>query len=134
MLRLASFKLVSVAALIVLLASLLGNAGTVPAPEYNKSAEVKLKGVIEDVKTAADNSIHLTLKSVTGSLDVLIAPEKFLKQMEIIFAKGEMIEVVGSPLTVDGNAIVLAREVTRNSDVVTIRDEQGKPVWVGWIK
>src|ERR1035438_9256319 len=106
MLRLASFKLVSVAALIVLLASLLGNAGTVPAPEYNKSAEVKLKGVIEDVKTAADNSIHLTLKSVTGSLDVLVAPEKFLKEMEIIFAKGEMIEVVGSQLTVDGNAIM----------------------------
>lgn len=134
MLRLASFKLASVAALIVLLASLLGNAGTVPAPEYNKSAEVKVKGVIEDVKIGADNSIHLTLKNVTGSLDVLVAPEKFLKEMEVIFAKGDTIEVVGSQLTVDGNAIMLAREVTRNSDVVTIRDEQGKPVWVGWIK
>jgi len=134
MLRLASFKLVSVAALIVLLASIPGNAGTVPAPEYDKSAEVKVKGVIDEVRTAPDNSIHLTLKNVTGSLEVFVAPEKFLKEMEIVFAKGETIEVLGSQLSVGGTAILLAREVTRNADVVTVRDEQGKPVWVGWIK
>jgi hypothetical protein len=134
MLRLASFKVVSVAALIVLFASITGNAGTAPAPEYDKSAEVKVKGVIDDVKTDADHSIHLTLKSDKGPVEVFVAPEKFLKEMEIIFAKGETIEVVGSQFSVDGNAILLARGVTRNADVVTIRDEQGKPVWVGWIK
>lgn len=134
MLRLASFKLVSVAALIVLFASITGRAATAPAPEYDKSAEVKLKGVIDDVKTGADNSIHLTLKSANGPVEVFVAPEKFLKEMEINFAKGDAIEVVGSQLTVNGNAILLAREVTRNNDVVTIRDEHGKPVWLGWIK
>jgi len=134
MLRLASFKVVSVAALIVLFASITGNAGTAPAPEYDKSAEVKVKGVIDEVKTTPDNSVHLTLKSVTGSLEVFVGPEKFLKEMEIVFAKGETIEVLGSQLSVNGNAILLAREVTRDNDVVTIRDEQGKPAWVGWIK
>jgi hypothetical protein len=65
---------------------------------------------------------------------VVVAPEKFLKEMEIIFAKGETIEVLGSQLTVDGNPVLLAREVTRNGDVMVMRDERGKGVWVGWIK
>jgi hypothetical protein len=133
MLRPASFKLVSVVALIVLLAFIVVHAQA-PAPKYDKSSEVKVKGVIEEVKTAADNTVHVTLKNDKGLLDVMVAPEKFLREMEITFAKGETIEVVGSQLTVDGNPLMLAREVTRNGDVMVMRDEKGKPVWVGWIK
>jgi DNA/RNA endonuclease YhcR with UshA esterase domain len=134
MLRLASFKLVSVVALIVLLTFIVVNAETAAALKYDKSAEVKVNGVIDDVKTAADTTVHVTLKNDKGSLDVVVAPEKFLKEMEITFAKGETIEVLGSQLTVDGNTVLLAREVTRNGDVMLMRDEHGKGVWVGWIK
>ena len=134
MLRPDSFKLVSAVALIVLLAFIAVSAETAPALKYDKSSEVKVKGVIDEVKTAADNTVHVTLKNDKGSLDVLVAPEKFLKEMEITFAKGDAIEVLGSQLTVEGNPLLLAREVTRNGDVMVMRDEQGKPVWVGWIK
>ncbi len=134
MLRLASFRRVSATALIVLLASMVGIAGTALNLVYDKSAEVKVTGVIDEVKTGVDNSVCLTLKSGKGTLEVLVGPEKFLKEMEITFAKGDTIQVVGSPVTVDDNAYLLAREVTRNNDVMTMRDEQGKPVWVGWIK
>lgn len=134
MLRPAYCKLVSVVALIVLLTSISMSAETAPALKYDKSAEVRVKGLIEDVKISADDTVHLTLKSDKGSLDVIVAPEKFLKEMEITFAKGDSIEVLGSRLTVEGNAVLLAREVTRNGDVILMRDEQGKGVWVGWIK
>jgi uncharacterized ion transporter superfamily protein YfcC len=126
--------LVSAAVLIVLLVFAGVSTGTVPAPKYDKSSEVKIKGVIDEVKIAADNTVHLTLKNDKGSLDVVVAPENFLKEMEITFAKGDAIEVLGSQLTVDGSALLLAREVTRNGDVMTMRDDRGKPVWVGWIK
>ncbi len=129
-----SFKLVSAVALIVLLAFIVVSAETAPAPKYDKSSEVKVKGVIDDVKTAADNTVHVTLKNDKGALDVLVAPVSFLKEMEITFAKGDAIEVLGSQLTVEGNPLLLAREVTRNGDVMTMRDDHGKPVWVGWIK
>ncbi len=134
MLRPAFFQLASAVALTVLLASTTVRGGTAPALEYDKSAEVEVKGVIDDVKTAADHIIHLTLKKGNDSLDLLIAPEKFLKEMEISFEKGEAIEVLGSQRTVDGNVILLVREVRHNGDVMTMRDEQGKPVWVGWIE
>jgi hypothetical protein len=128
------FKLGSAVALIVLLAFIVARAESVPALKYDMKSEVKLKGVIDEVKTSADNTVYVTLKSDKGALDVFVAPEKFLKEMEITFAKGDSIEVLGSQLTVDGNVLLLAREVTRNGDVMTMRDEHGKPVWVGWIK
>jgi hypothetical protein len=126
--------LASAVALIVLAAFLVVNAQTVAAPKYDMSSEVKVKGVIEDVKTAADNTVHITLKSDKGLLDVAVAPEKFLKEMEITFVKGETIEVLGSQVVADGNPLLLAREVTRNGDVMLMRDDKGKPVWVGWPK
>lgn len=132
--RRGSCKLVPAAVLIVLLVFIGVSTATVPAPKYDKSNEVKIKGVIDEVKVAADNTVHITLKNDKGSLDVLVAPENFLKEMEITFAKGDTIEVLGSQLTVDGSALLLAREVTRNGDVMTMRDDHGKPVWVGWIK
>jgi hypothetical protein len=133
MFRPASFKLVSAVALIVLASFIVVQAQTSAPPEYDKSSEVKVKGIIEDVKTAADKTVHITLKNDNVSFDVTIAPQKFLNEMEIIFAKGDTVEVLGSSFTVGGNPGLLAREVTRNGDVMVMRDEHGKPVWLGWI-
>jgi DNA/RNA endonuclease YhcR with UshA esterase domain len=124
---------VSAVALIVLLSFIVVQAQGA-ALKYDKRSEVRVKGVIDEVMTAADKSVHVKLKNDKGLLDVMVAPEKFLKEMEITFAKGDTIEVLGSQLTVDGSPILLTREVTRNGDVMTMRDEKGKPVWVGWIK
>jgi hypothetical protein len=134
MLRLASFKLASAVALSVLLSFVVVSAQTVLPLKYEKHSEVKVKGVVDEVKEGVDNNVHLALKGEKGSLDVIVAPVKFLKEMEITFAKGDSIEVLGSQVTVDGNSSMLAREVIRNGDVMVMRDENGKPVWVGWIK
>jgi hypothetical protein len=132
--RPASFKLASTVVLFVLVSFLVVSAQSAALPKYDMSSEVKIKGVIEDVRTAADSTVHITLKSDKGSLDVAVAPEKFLKEMEITFTKGETIGVLGSQVSVDGNTLLLAREVTRNGDAMLMRDEKGKPVWDGWPK
>lgn len=130
---LASFKRVSAIALIVLTALLASSAQT-PAPKYVKSSEVRVKGVVDEVKTTADGIVHLALATDKGPLDVMIAPERFLKEMEISFAKGDKVEILGSPVVAEGAPLLLAREVTRNGDIMLMRDEQGKPVWLGWPK
>lgn len=132
MLRPVCFKLVLAVAAIVLLAFASANAQT-SALKYDKSSEVKVKGVIDEVKTADDDTVHITLKSDKGAVDVMLAPEKFLKDMEITFAKGDTVEILGSQLINAGNPILLAREVTRNGDVMVMRDDAGKPAWVGWV-
>jgi len=134
MLHRASFKLVSVVALIVTAMFLSLNAQTPAMPKYSKSSEVKVKGGVDEVRTAADGIVHLTLKTDKGPLDVVIAPEKFLKEMEITFAKGDALEVLGSQVASGEATVLLAREVTRSGEVMMMRDENGKPVWVGWPK
>jgi hypothetical protein len=110
------------------------NAQTPAMPKYSKSSEVKVKGGVDEVRTAADGIVHLTLKTDKGPLDVVIAPEKFLKEMEITFAKGDALEVLGSQVASGEATVLLAREVTRSGEVMMMRDENGKPVWVGWPK
>lgn len=132
MFRPASFKLVLVIAVIVLLAFTLASATT--TLKYDKSSEVKIKGVVQEIKTDTDSTVHLMITSDKGPVDLWVAPEKFLQEMEITFAKGDEIEIVGSPVTVDGNSLMLVRELTRKGDVMVMRDEKGKPVWIGWIK
>jgi len=134
MLRPASFKLVSAAALIVLAGFIAVRAQTAPVVKYDKSSEVRVKGVIEEVTATADNTIHLTLRNDKGLHDVVVAPEKFLKEMEISFTKGDTIEVLGSEVVVDGSPVMLARELTRAGDTMVMRDDSGKAVWVGWLK
>lgn len=134
MLHRASFKLVSVVALIVTAMFLSLSAQTPSTPKYSKSSEVKVKGVVDEVQTGTDGIVHLMLKTDKGSIDVVIAPEKFLKEMEITFAKGDELEVLGSQVASGETTVLLAREVTRSGDIMMMRDENGKPVWVGWPK
>jgi hypothetical protein len=136
MLRPACFKLVSAVALSVLIAFMAASAQTAPTPKYDKSSEVKVKGTIDEVITGTDkdSTVHVMVTTDKGPIDVLVAPEKFLKDMEITLAKGETIEVTGSQVTVDGKPVMLAREVIRSGDVMAMRDDKGKPVWLGWPK
>jgi hypothetical protein len=135
MLRAGYCRWVLAVALIVLIGTLCATAQAPQALKYTKSSEVKLKGAVMEVKTAADGAVHLTIKSDKGEIDVFVAPAKFLTEMEITFAKDDALEILGSQVTTaDGSPMLLARELTRSGDTMIMRDDAGKPVWVGWPK
>jgi hypothetical protein len=107
-------------------------------PKYDVATEAKFKGVIEEVKEVpnsclGDTGTHLMLKTGNGIVEIQVAPPDFLKFMDISFAKGEEIQVVGSQVTVNGNPLVLARTITRNNNDVAVRDSKGTPAWT-WMK
>src|SRR3974377_1787557 len=77
-------------------------------PKYDVANEAKFKGVIEEVKEVpnsclGETGIHLMLKTGNGIVEVQVAPPDFLKFMEVTFAKGEEIQVVGSQVTLHAN-------------------------------
>jgi hypothetical protein len=134
MLRPAYFKWASVVAAFVLLVLLVGVAQAAPPPKYDKSSEAKFKGTVEATTTDSDKTVHLSLKTDKGTVDVMVAPAKFLAEMEISFAKGDNLEVLGCQLTIDGVPVLVARELIRNGDTTLVRDDTGKPVWLGWAR
>ena len=49
-----------------------------------------------------------------------------------LLQKGHQVTVVGSRAPNSTGEEILAREVTVGNNTITLRDDQGVPVWAGW--
>jgi hypothetical protein len=100
---------------------------------YDPKSEVTVKGTVEEVKSFTGrrgwSATHLTLKSGEETLDVHLGPAAFLKQQGFEFAKGDEIEVTGSKVKFAGGDAIIAREVKKGGETLTLRDSQGIPKW-----
>lgn len=105
-------------------------------PKYDAKNEVTLKGTVDEIKEIPGplEGVHLILKSDTETILVHVAPDKFLKEMETSFNKGDVLEVVGCKIKdADGSDELLARQITKaNNNELVLRDKKGTPIWVLW--
>src|SRR5512146_578995 len=120
------------AALIVLV--LLQAALAQSTPKYDAATETKLRGTIDEVKqittAKGDPAIHLMVKSTGADLvEIYLCPNAFLQEMQMAFAKGDQVEVTGSKVKVGEAQVILAKEVTKGSDTLILRDRKGAPAW-----
>jgi DNA/RNA endonuclease YhcR with UshA esterase domain len=111
------------------------NAGQKEAiPKYDVSAETKIKGVIDEVKDrqcpiSGTMGAHLMIKADGKVYEVHIAPTKMVKSYDVVFQKGDEVEIKGVKTTFQGVDAILAREIKRGNDDFVFRDPQGKPIW-----
>jgi len=104
-------------------------------PKYNPATESVFKGTVEEVRdrqcpVSGGMGSHVILKLADGStIEVHLATTKFVNTYELVFSKGDQIEVTGSKVNFEGVDTVFAREVKRGSDVFVFRDKDGKPIW-----
>jgi len=100
--------------------------------KYDTKAEVKLKGTVEDVKQSsdtADKSTVLIVNTSTTKVEVYLCPRAFLESMSMDFKNGDEVEVSGSKIKHGDGEIVLAREVVKGTDTLTLREVNGTPLW-----
>jgi len=102
-------------------------------PKYDVANEVKIKGVVQEVREVPGEfeGIHLLVKTDTGTVLVHVAPSDFLKEVDTAFKVGDEVQVVGAKAP-DAPDEVLAREITVGANTTTLRDNKGIPVWAGW--
>jgi DNA/RNA endonuclease YhcR with UshA esterase domain len=104
-------------------------------PKYDKSTEVKVSGVVTDVKDydcpiSGTLGAHVSIQPEQGpAIEVHVAATKYVKNYEMVFAKGDKVEVLGSKVQFNGADAIIAREITRGQDTFTFRDGNGKPLW-----
>jgi hypothetical protein len=105
-------------------------------PKYDAASEVKIKGVVEEVREVPGNfeGTHLVVKTETATVLVHVAPAAFLKEIDTSFAKGDQVQVTGAkaPNSTGPEEEILAREITVGTNTVTLRDDKGVPVWADW--
>ncbi|MGZ4788960.1 MAG: hypothetical protein ACXVZX_10620 [Terriglobales bacterium] len=103
---------------------------------YDVTAETKVSGVVEVVQefqcpwSGTGSGIHLVLKTDRGTVYVHAGDARFLRAHRAIFNRGDRIEVVGLKLSVGGKEALIARELNRGGSRFTVRDAQGKPLWI----
>jgi len=112
-----------------------GRSGMQSPPMYNVATEVTLTGTITEVQTmagpAGQGGVHLMLKTSTETSRVNLGPSWFLTQEKYTFAKGDAVTVTGSRVKLDTGDAVIAREIKKGAQTMTVRDAKGFPKWSG---
>jgi hypothetical protein len=101
---------------------------------YDIANQKVLTGTVVDVQdyvcpVTGTVGSHITLRYAGGTIEVHLAPAKFLKQYEIIINKGSAVQVEGAMAAVDGKPGLLAKIMTDGYATYAFRDAKGKPLW-----
>lgn len=101
---------------------------TQPPPVYDLATEARVVGVVSG--TRVEGSFLVAALVVDGKpLDVVVAPPAFLLDLEFALEKGDRLTVVGSRVSSEGPARLVAREVTKGTLSLILRDERGRAAW-----
>jgi hypothetical protein len=73
--------------------------------------------------------VYLVMKSGQDTVQLFLCPKSFLDEMGVSFKAGDEIQVTGSKVKQDGADLILAREVIKGEDTLTLRFKDGKPAW-----
>lgn len=128
-------KILTVVAFVLVIVLLFHNGPKQLAPAYNPATEAKAEGIIADVQQYwcpinGDEGTHFILKTSTGTVEVHVAPRRFLDGNGVSFNKGDQVSVVGSMVDYQGHESMIARKVTRGDQTFAVRQPNGRPLWV----
>ena len=102
---------------------------------YDAATEVTLTGSVQAVSQVMGprgwGGTHLSLKTDRETIDVRVGPSWFLTQNKLSFAPGDQVEVTGSRVPFGDQDALIAREIKKGNEKLTLRDAQGAPVWAG---
>lgn len=104
-------------------------------PKYDPAAEAPFKGTVEEVRdrqcpVSGGMGSHLILRLSDGNtIEVHLAATKFVKTYDLLFKKGDVVDVVGTKVQFEGVEAIFAREVRRGDATFTFRDKDGVPLW-----
>ncbi len=99
-----------------------------------KTAELQLPGRTGSRRTSGRavargfSGTHLVLNTDTGNLIVHLGPSSYISAEGFSLAKGDALEIIGSKVKLNGQDVLLAREVKKDGKVLTLRDAKGFPM------
>ena len=77
---------------------------------------------------------HLTLKTDGGTFDMHLGPSRWLAEKNYTFSENDRIEVTGARETIDGTESIIAREIKKGGQTMTLRNADGCPLWSGGMR
>ena len=100
---------------------------------YDPAAETSISGTILQVVSAVGPDgavgVHLTLKTTGTTVKVHLGPAVFIGMNNFSFMAEDLVAVRGAYVWHDGEVAMWARQVTKRSETLTLRSEDGTPRW-----
>lgn len=106
---------------------------------YNPATVETISGTVESVDKITPMKgmtygVHLIVKTDKETISVHLGPGWYIERLDTKIESGDKIEVKGSRVTILGKPAIIAAEVKKGDSVLKLRDENGIPVWSGWIR
>ena len=103
---------------------------------YDPNTVQTIAGTIVSVDRVNGNrpmgGVHLTLQTSNNpALSVALGPGWYIDELKTTFAQGDVIEVKGSLVEINGTNVLIAAEVKKGADTIVLRDANGVPAWAG---
>ena len=101
-------------------------------PLYRADREITISGrVVAVVTRPSSRSLpgeHLTLQTPKGKVDVQLGPARARIAEEHMLREGDQVEVTGAMISRRGQNVLLARQLKRGTQVLTLRNRRGFPI------
>lgn len=102
-------------------------------PRYDPATVINITGTVMSVREEPSSQplsgLHLIVKTDVGEIDTYLGPADFLKQFEISFSPGNIVQIIGSRVPFGGGRVMLAREARKGGTYLYLRDSSGRPNW-----
>jgi len=125
------FGMLGGVALIALLLLVFGVRFTSDVMSYDASKEISANGTVtageEFACPASEGELgaHFVLKTANGDYVVHLAPARVMRSLHWNFKPGQQVEVVGAQVRYQGKPGLLAKTITTDSEIYTLRDGEG---------
>jgi hypothetical protein len=105
---------------------------------YNPKTIETITGEVIAIDTTTpmrrmSGGVHLRVRTPNNQIiPIHLGPAWYLDNQDIKIQVGDKIEVKGSRVMLSGQPSIIAAQVRRGERVLTLRDDEGFPVWSGW--
>jgi len=103
---------------------------------YDPKSVETVTGTVKSVDVVKSrgmsDGLHITLATGGELIPVHLGPVWYLEHQDLALVAGDKVTIRGSRITYQGKPALIAAEVTRGSDVLVLRNEQGFPRWAAW--
>lgn len=106
-----------------------------PQAKYDSAAARTFEGVVTGVSRSARTTsepdiLLLQVRTDAGDLvNVHAGPLNYVSKQDFYVVVGDRVSVTGSPVESFGHSVILAAQVSKDGQVLTLRNRDGQPVW-----
>jgi hypothetical protein len=104
---------------------------------FNPKTVETISGEVVNVGKITPNKcssygIHLMVKTDKETISVHVGPGWYIENQDTKIEPKDKIEVKGSRIIYEDKPVIIATEIKKGGDILTLRNAKGFPVWSGW--